>query len=172
MSKGDKIPRKQAQLTAERFKRLIGPRVARIHFCGSLRRGKLLCGDLDVVAECATREQVQALTNALRYLWGSLKTKPLEPKRAGTFEGVPVQVLIAGQIDVGSAILMATGSSQFNIAMRGYAKARGYKLNRYGLWKDDARVCIAPKEIVMFASLGLRYVEPRDRKDGSALACV
>ncbi len=59
-------------------------------------------------------------------------------------------------------LLYFTGSTWFNIKMRKTAKDMGYKLNQYGLYKDEELITSSEKEI--FDILKMEYVEPKNRK--------
>lgn len=63
--------------------------------------------------------------------------------------------------------LYFTGSFQFNIYMRGIAKRNGYKLNQYGLFKNDKKVKYYFKtERDIFKFLGMQYLKPNERNFG------
>tara|TARA_B110000208_G_C11794080_1_gene438804 strand:+ start:32 stop:1018 length:987 start_codon:yes stop_codon:yes gene_type:complete len=60
------------------------------------------------------------------------------------------------------ALLYFTGSYQLNTQMRQYAKKMGYKLNEYGLYKNNKFIPVkSEKEI--FDKLKLKYQEPKYR---------
>ena len=67
------------------------------------------------------------------------------------------------------ALLYFTGSQSFNIAMRNWSLARGLSLSEYGLKKTTGDGDFVDREgfkteADVFAYLGLKYVEPKDRK--------
>ncbi len=64
------------------------------------------------------------------------------------------------------ALLYFTGSGPFNEKMRGLAKALGYRLNEYGLYKKINGKLMKVKvtsEKDIFDKLGMDYVEPEER---------
>ncbi len=75
----------------------------------------------------------------------------------------------------GAMLLEATGSWKFNVWLRTVAKARGMKLNRYGLWKreesldkpwkenGDIKPLFARTESLIFQGLNMRFIPPMDR---------
>ncbi len=75
----------------------------------------------------------------------------------------------------GAMLLEATGSWKFNVWLRTVAKARGMKLNRYGLWKreesldrpwkenGDAKPLFAKTESLIFQGLNMRFIPPEER---------
>ena len=60
------------------------------------------------------------------------------------------------------AYLYFTGSYEFNERMRGIAKRQGYKLNEYGLYKQDKLIQVYSEKDV-FDILGMNYLEPWER---------
>jgi len=71
--------------------------------------------------------------------------------------------------DVKSFMIMyATGSSMWNIVMRSIAKKKGMLLNQYGLFNLDksgkrTRIPDLTTERKIYAALGIKYKQPRDR---------
>lgn len=130
--------------------------------CGSYRRGKPDCGDIEIVFLAEDKSGVRL---AISQLFGT--TADYGPIMHGPFRGVQFDLFIANTQEWGSMILHATGSGKFNMLMRARAKERGYKLNQYGLWErtseGDRRVIGGESELDYFAGLGMRYVKPEDR---------
>lgn len=65
-----------------------------------------------------------------------------------------------------AALLYFTGSWTHNESMRGWAKARGMRLNQNGLWTAAKPPVIipTPSERDIYARLGLRWMEPSERE--------
>jgi DNA polymerase (family 10) len=82
---------------------------------------------------------------------------------SGLVDGVQVDVLITDEDGGGAAIMYLTGSKETNIKQRAKAKAKGYKLNEYGLWKDGVRLPCSCNERLIYKELGLEWLEARDR---------
>jgi DNA polymerase/3'-5' exonuclease PolX len=61
----------------------------------------------------------------------------------------------------GAFQLFVTGPKDYNIQMRAKAKKKGYKLNQYGLYKDDKFITSSEAEI--YRKLGLEYKPPEFR---------
>jgi len=142
--------------------------------CGSIRRGKMMVNDLDVVV-------VSCYDNATP-IWETIATNLWEPIERLTCGPVEFKFKYKGlQIDLrnflpeqeGAGLLFSTGNAMFNISMRSRAKVVGdkrgetFKLNRYGvqLIKGgiDENVTFGFSESGIFGFLGMPFVEPADR---------
>lgn len=73
-----------------------------------------------------------------------------------------VDLIYSDNEDKYTHMLYFTGSKSFNIYLRYKAKEAGYKLNQYGLYKNDKKIKISSEEDV-FKILKLKYVEPSKR---------
>lgn len=145
MSQGDPIQLAAAEHISQtwlaEYQRLCAPD-ARIHICGSIRRKEQMVRDIDILV--------------------------IDPKMHGTlsnatFDGVPLNIYFVKPECEGAGLLFLTGSADFNIQLRRKAKAKGLKLNRYGLWRKDQLLAAATEEDI-FKALGMDYVPPEERK--------
>jgi len=136
--------------------------IEQMEVAGSYRRGKETVGDLDILVVAADRDPVM--------------------DRFGQFAGV-VQVLLRGetkmsvrldqgmQVDLrvvpaesfGAALQYFTGSKDHNVVLRGKAKARGLKINEYGVFRGDRQIAGRTEEEV-YAALGLPWFPPELRE--------
>ena len=78
--------------------------------------------------------------------------------------GLQVDVRVVPEQSYGAALLYFTGSKAHNIALRGLANDRGWKLNEYGLFSGKRRIAGTTEEEV-YEKLGLAYVPPELRED-------
>jgi DNA polymerase (family 10) len=78
--------------------------------------------------------------------------------------GLQVDIRAVPEKSYGAALLYFTGSKAHNIALRGLANARKWKLNEYGLFLGRRRIAGATEEEV-YARLGLPYIPPEMRED-------
>jgi hypothetical protein len=68
------------------------------------------------------------------------------------------------KVDFEPTLLYFTGSKDFNLMMRGKAKANDMSLNRYGLWdRKNPSILIARSEKDIFKALGIKYIPPKSR---------
>lgn len=64
----------------------------------------------------------------------------------------------------GAALCYFTGSKAHNIALRRIARARGLKLNEYGVFRGKESIAGATEEEV-YRALGLKWIPPESRED-------
>ena len=131
----------------------------RIQLCGSARRGKKQCGDLDIVFQDNENGDFKAW---LLETFGTKKNG--KPQTTVLYNGVQVEFYEATQDSWGTCTLMWTGSKWNNIKLRKAAKARDLKLSQHGLFdKDGNNLAAGKSEEQVFALLGFDYVEPQKR---------
>lgn len=110
--------------------------------CGSIRREHKFVHDIDIVVVG--------------------KPEEVGRKYVNTQNDIQVDTYVASEENFGAMTLFLTGSKEFNVMMRVKAKARGMKLNQYGLWQDGALIA-SRTENDIFEALGMPYVHPRNR---------
>jgi DNA polymerase (family 10) len=131
----------------------------RIQLCGSARRGKKQCGDLDIVFQDNENGDFKAW---LLETFGTKKNG--KPQTTVLYNGVQVEFYEATQDSWGTCTLMWTGSKWNNIKLRKAAKARDLKLSQHGLFDQDGNNLAAGKtEEEVFGLLGFDYIEPQKR---------
>ena len=136
-------------------------KVEKITLCGSARRGKKQCGDLDIVFIDGGEEE-SLLKEWLIDNYGVKKNG--KPQTTILYDGVQVEFYEATQDSWGTSTLMWTGSKWNNIKLRKAAKARGLKLSQHGLFDTDNNNLAAGKsEEEVFGLLGFNYIEPCKR---------
>lgn len=137
-------------------------------FAGSMRRGMKTVKDVDVII-CLNNKNERELVEKC------LLDAGLEPDVRNGQEKVGVSVPIKNQgrkftLDLnfttpehrGGHYLYFTGPRDFNISQRMRAKAKGYRLNQKGLFKNNKLVA-GSTEIEIFKILGENYLEPNER---------
>jgi DNA polymerase (family X) len=132
----------------------IEPLVTRVMVAGSVRRLRPTVGDLDIVI-ARTEFQNILLNQWFMDNFGIQTSNRTKGKRTGKFMGIEVQFIDVLPEQWGSALLMATGSGDHNVIMRGRAKKLGLKLNQYGLFRDNEPIVVADREDVIFAALNM-----------------
>lgn len=130
-----------------------------ILLCGSARRGKESCGDLDIVF---VDDENHSLKNWLSETFGFKKNGKVQT--VGLFEGVQIEFYESTKECWGSQTLMWTGSASNNIRLRRAAKKQGLKMSQYGI-KDNSGINLTANmnEEEIFSFLGLKYLSPNER---------
>jgi DNA polymerase (family X) len=135
---------------------------------GSLRRGCETCGDLDILAAGGPPSLMEAFTSyhqVERVLaHGDSKSSVL---LRGGFQA---DLRMVPRESLGAALQYFTGSKTHNIALRERAVRRGFKLNEYGLYRnDDNRVVAGATEEEVYHALDLEFVPPELRENRGEL---
>ena len=138
------IPRERAEKLAREVMRTLKRRGAtKVAVAGSIRRGKLIVGDIDIVA--------------------------IDPRRTGRrddiqFGGVAVQVWYTDAEHWGAAMLYATGPAGSNIGRARLAKRKGWKLRQqHGLYDESGRCIASRTEEEICEALGIECRAPELR---------
>ena len=139
----------------------LASKAEKITLCGSARRGKKQCGDLDIVFIDGGEEE-NLLKEWLVDNYGVKKNG--KPQTTILYDGVQVEFYEATQDSWGTCTLMWTGSKWNNIKLRKAAKARDLKLSQHGLFDQEGNNLAAGKtEEEVFGLLGFDYIEPQKR---------
>ncbi len=145
------------------------PGVARVEYCGSLRRFSETIGDIDIVATAEHGEPVmRALTEMVLVerviARGDSKTSVV------TRRGIQVDLRVVEDRQLGAALLYFTGSKGHNIKLRQRALARGLTLNEYGLFElESGKLVASETEKDIYAALGLPWISPVLREDAGEI---
>jgi len=160
---------------------------------GSYRRGAANSGDIDVLitaspgqtkkdAAAAFKKAVDGLIQG-GYILGVLArgpTKTLAFAGVAAANGLKtpgrrLDLLLTDPEEFPYAILYFTGSDQFNIAMRRWALDQGYTMNEHTMTPTSGDISAPPPmkcERDIFDYLGLAWVEPTERCDGTQIAAA
>ena len=141
------------------------------NICGSYRRGKIDCGDIDILVTSKISQP-----NLMKKILFGLKEILVEdamltPNAKKKFMGAcKLKFGIARRLDIRiidyksyyTALMYFTGSMEYNIKMRNIAIEKGYLLNEYGLFKDKIPMKInSEKDICNI--LGVDYCSALNR---------
>ena len=138
---------------------------------GSYRRGQADSGDIDIITtgNYSLQNLVDEYGNDANFIATFLvgaERMTFIYKSSISNKVRQIDVLRLPSKQYWPGILYFTGSWEFNAAMRGYAKARGYLLNQRGLFKirgkTESLVEVA-SEREIFDIIGLKYIEPQNR---------
>ena len=146
---------------------------------GSFRRNAKNSGDMDVL--CTTKNKNTKLFNdIIEQLEDNKYITETLAKGEKKFMGIcklprhkthrRIDMIYTDYSNYAFTLLYFTGSGQFNVEMRNHALTLGYSLSEYGLKKEGKFVDNNGKtfdtEEDIFKFLGIKYIEPKDRKGG------
>jgi DNA polymerase (family 10) len=130
---------------------------------GSYRRRRDTVGDLDVLMVASDGSaagqkltKYENVTDVLAH--GPTRTTVL------LRSGLQVDLRVVPKASYGAALMYFTGSKSHNIALRGLANDRDWKLNEYGLFAGRRRLAGASEEEI-YRKLGLEEIPPEMRED-------
>jgi len=140
----------------------------RIIVAGSYRRRRDTVGDLDLLV---TAKDAAAVGDKLSSYENVAEVLAHGPTRTTVIlrSGIQVDVRAVSEESYGAALIYFTGSKAHNIALRGLAVGRDWKLNEYGLFAGKRRIAGATEEEV-YKKLGLAFVPPELREDRGEVA--
>jgi DNA polymerase (family 10) len=146
------------------------PGVVRIALCGSLRRRRETVKDIDLLVSATDPHPI---TERFLHLAGVRKVIGTGETKSSVVLGDPSG---AGRVVLNCDLRVVrdeqfpyaqqhfSGSKEHNVAMRGRAQARGYKMNEYELLGPSGPVpCKTEADI--YAALGLAYIPPELREN-------
>lgn len=153
-----------AQSLREHFKDC--PGVEQFEFGGSYRRGKETVGDLDILIVAADP------TAAMDRLASFDQTKETIARgdtkmSIRTHAGFQVDLRVVPAESFGAALQYFTGSKEHNVIMRGMAKAKGLKVNEWGVFKIEGKqetYIAGATEADVYATVGLPAFPPELRE--------
>jgi DNA polymerase (family 10) len=141
---------------------------ARVVVAGSYRRRRDTVGDLDILV---TAHRNAAVGDRLSKYENVANVLAHGPTRTTVVlcSGLQVDLRVVPEQSYGAALMYFTGSKAHNIALRGLANERGWKLNEYGLFDGERRIAGATEEEV-YGKLDLAFVPPELREDRGEVA--
>ena len=165
---GAALPAAQALLTHLRE----CPSVNQAEIAGSLRRGKEIVKDLDLIASSnKPKEVMKAFISAPNVekviAHGETKSSVI---LAG---GIPCDLRVVPPEVWPTALAHFTGSKEHNIALRQRAIDRGLHLSEWGLLKGKSKTPLKLKdEKDLHKALGLAFIPPELREDSGEIAAA
>jgi DNA polymerase/3'-5' exonuclease PolX len=148
-----------------------------IIICGSYRRGLDFSSDIDILlynSQLLTMNDVKKSNMLNDYVKLLTKNKfivdNITNNNVTKYMGFAKWENVIRRIDIRlipyesiyTALVYFTGSYELNRIMRKKAKELGYKLNEYGLYKNNELIHIT-SEKELFKKLGIKYLKPTER---------
>lgn len=143
-----------------------------IKVCGSYRRKEKFSNDIDCIL---TNKNNKENKNWLKLFIDELKklnyiSDEITTSYNKKFMGFVRENKIFRRLDIQyinyqsypSALLYFTGNKYFNLFIRQKAKSQGFKLNEYGLFKNNKKLNIKTERDI-FKYLNLEYIKPENR---------
>jgi DNA polymerase (family 10) len=135
----------------------------KIEWAGSLRRMRENIGDIDILATGPNHEKIVHTFTHLPEVKEVLASG--ETKASVIVEGgVQIDLRVVEEDSYGAALQYFTGSKGHNIHLRGIAKAKGIKINEYGVFKGEKKIG-GKEEKDVYKILGMAWIEPELRED-------
>ncbi|RKZ26691.1 DNA polymerase III, partial [bacterium] len=148
------------------------PGVKEIEIAGSLRRRKKTVKDIDILV--VGPQKVMDYFSACPLVKEVIVKGPLKTS-VRLNNNMQVDLRLVKREEFGAALLYFTGSKEFNIALRGLAQKKGYKINEYGLFevKSKAKKKTAGKtEKGIFSRLNLEFIPAVLRENRGEIAAA
>jgi DNA polymerase (family 10) len=126
--------------------------------CGSFRRKKKLISDIDILVLDKDLESIKEYMKSLNVEFINSGDKQFDIH----YKDILINFRSTTEGGWGAGMLYLTGSGKFGVLIRGLAKKKGFKLNQYGLFKNDELIASSTEQDI-FDALDLIYIEPHYR---------
>lgn len=151
---------------AERVLKQLTPHCIKIEIAGSIRRKKLIVGDIEIVAIPKPYE-VGLFANGIAPIvnkWEKVKGElPCKYTQRILPEGIKLDLFFAESGNWGNILAIRTGSTEFSKRKLAFRwKDLGFKSKEGYLWRES-RKYECPTEKDFFKLLRINYVEPEFR---------
>lgn len=167
---GGEAPRRLRALVEPQAARMVTalrvlPMVTAADCAGSLRRLRATVRDIDLVASSddpvAVMDAFAALPEVAR-----VEERGETKLVAKTHTGLGVDLRVVPPESYGNLLQHFTGSAEHNVALRGHAQRRGYKISEYHVEHvESGRQITCSTETEVYGLVGLSYIPPELRED-------
>ncbi|MFA5169387.1 MAG: DNA polymerase/3'-5' exonuclease PolX [Candidatus Paceibacterota bacterium] len=157
----------EVERITEKFKKIKG--VVNLSVAGSTRRRKETIGDVDflvAIEDTTDKYLVEKIMNTFVSMDDVVKVvgKGETKSSIKTKQGLDMDLRLVKEGSFGAALQYFTGSKEHNIALRRIAMKMGYKLNEYGLFKNDRKIKGETEEEI-YEKLGMEWIPPELREN-------
>ncbi len=162
-----RLTRKQVTIINRYLTPILKAHCNTFELAGSWRRGATDIGDMDyIITDADLSAMIAAMQEELHVHKVARQGDKIATIVLKSTTGAEAQVEFVNvpSRSVGAALLHSTGSGQFNVGLRTYARQKGYLLNQYALSKNGRYVAGRTEEEV-FKKLTLHYIPPKDRNN-------
>jgi DNA polymerase (family 10) len=141
------------------------PTVTAADYAGSLRRRRSMVRDIDLMVGSSDPAAVMDTFAALPEL-STIEERGDTKLAATTHTGLGLDLRVVDPASYGDLLQHFTGSAAHNVALRGYAQRRGYKISEYNVeYEESGEITTCATEAEVYGLLGLAYIEPELRED-------
>jgi len=154
----------EAKVIAERVKQALTPYCDRIEIAGSIRRGKPIVHDIDIVL--IEKPGAVLVMNSILNSVGEIELNGSKIKRLRYGkDDISIDIYIATPATWATLLLIRTGSKENNIRLCSLAKRKGWQLkaNGDGLFDENGKRIAGDTEESIYKALGNPYQEPQHR---------
>jgi DNA polymerase/3'-5' exonuclease PolX len=159
-----------ARHLAERIVQQLAPHCEKVKICGSIRRHKSECRDIDLVV----LPQIQPVKDLFGMVshnerspgfiqvvnsWTRLKGDPTGKYTQREIEGMKVEIAIASPNNFGNLVVIRTGNAEFSHQIMNWINKRGLVQKDGFLYKGDQQLVIKD-EVDFFKTIGLPLIDP------------
>jgi len=137
--------------------------VTKVSLAGSIKRMKETIGDIDILVTSKDPKKTMDLFVNLKDAKDIISKGPTRSS-IRLNSGIQVDLRVVKEDEFGSALQYFTGNKEHNVITRKIAISKGYKLNEYGLFKDNKKIA-GKDEKEIYNKLGLDYIEPELREN-------
>jgi DNA polymerase (family 10) len=157
----------EVERISEKFKRING--VVNLSVAGSTRRRKETIGDVDflvAIRDTTDKYLVEKIMNIFVTMDDVIKVvgKGETKSSIRTKKGLSMDLRLVSEGSFGAALQYFTGSKEHNIALRRIAMKQGYKLNEYGLFRNERKIKGETEEEI-YEKLGMDWIPPEMREN-------
>ena len=147
--------------------------VKQVVLAGSFRRCKETVGDLDILVTATQESKLTKHSKVMEYFsqYEEINNIVAMGNTKSTVIlncGMQVDLRVIAPESYGAALVHFTGSKQHNIELRKLGQKQGYKINEYGVYKNNKQIAGKTEE-ELYKTLGLSYIEPELRENTGEL---
>lgn len=139
------------------------PALQQISYAGSVRRGRDLIGDIDLLAAAEAPAAVIAALKGLPIV-AQVMSSGDEKATVMLHNGLQLDLIALAPAMWGSALQHFTGSRQHNIRLRELALERGLSFSEHGFKRQDGSLITCASESDVYAQLELPWIAPELRE--------
>ncbi len=152
-----------ARHIASELKKL--PGLDQVEIAGSTRRFKETIGDIDILVTTNKSKAVMDFFTSMPEV-SRVLSKGATKSTVMLKSGMQADVRVLEQKSFGAALQYFTGSLDHNVAIRGIAVRKGFKLSEYGLFdRKTGRMVAGRTEEDVYGKLGLAWIPPELREN-------